>query len=851
MPTPVASGPATARLNREFDERTARSALTSLWLAVVIVGIPVLIRPESAGYYGIQVGVLLTVAVGLSVSRRWLSPRLLAGTVLGVGTLGIAAATWLTGGPSSPAYHAYAVVIVGGIWLVLPPWQASLATAAVVVSSAAMTSAAVAGLLPSPWVEHTAWSQWLTTSVACLLLAAVQRLEVDRLRSALDAARDQLRRSEAAQQLAAEIERRYADVVATVPGMVYGFEVDARGARRFTVVSNGAQELFECAPERLLADAEVLFGMVDPPDQLAGLEASIAHSLSTLDPWEFEGTIRTPSGRRRWIRGHSVPARSADGGVRWHGVLTDISARKQAEIALLESQTALAQSLSLLQSAFDSTADGLLVVDSAGRVRAYNQRFLSLWRVPPAVAALRDDDRLLDHVRDQLLDPDDFLVRVRELYGHHTAVDFDTLRFKDGRRFERYSQPHVVDGTTVGRVWSFRDVTARHDAEQRRADLERQLQQAQTLEALGALAGGIAHDLNNVLTIVVAHAEQGLHERDDDGRRACFEGVLRGGERAAALVRQIREFSQPRNVERSAIAVADTIVAALGLLRAALPTPIEVTTSLDATVTMFANATQVQQVVTNLVLNAAQALGADAGTIAVGLDTVGAEEVDPAVPRPRADRYVRLTVRDTGPGIPDDLLPRIFEPFVTTKADQPGSGLGLAVVQGIVHRHGGGIAVTTAPGQGSRFVVYWPALAPSTRPAAARAPRVDVHRGAGRHVLLVDDEPEIARVLSESLRRMGYRVSATTDPRSAVDTFLASPDIDLVLTDLSMPGLSGVELGRFILATRPDTPVVLFTGYLDGRSRDDIEAVGFRAVLAKPMTPAILSEALHRALSSR
>jgi signal transduction histidine kinase/ActR/RegA family two-component response regulator len=684
----------------------------------------------------------------------------------------------------------------------------------------------------------------------------VQQLEGRRLRSAVDVVHAALRRNEEALLRIADSERRYADVAAVAPGAVYEFEIRPDGSRAFTLMTEGAWALFERPPSDFLADVAVIFRMVDPPSQLEALEASIARSQASLQPWEFEATVRTGAGHVKWIRGHSIPSPREDGTVRWRGVFTDITTRVATERALQESQAALQHSLSLLQGAFESTADGLLVVDASGRVTGYNQKFLSLWRVPPALADTTNNRQLLSHVADQLADPEAFVSKVKELYGRPDAVSFDLLRFRDGRCFERYSQPQVVEGTVVGRVWSFRDVTSRIDEARRLAELEQQLQQAQTLEALGALSGGVAHDFNNLLTIILGNVDQALSEQDDTLRRENLAAIHEAAVRASALVRQIREFSQPRAVARSVVMVADAVRSAVQLLQTAMPKNIEVVHELCPAVTMFANPMQVQQVVTNLVLNAAQAINEAPGCIAIRLEEVSSTDVPPTTPAPLADRYARLTVRDTGRGIAAEVMPRLFEPVFTTKAAEPGSGLGLAVVNGIVRRHHGAIVVDSAPGRGTVFQVFWPALAPASPGASAPAAPAEavssIWSGEDRHVLVVDDESDIVKLLTTGLRRLGYRVTSTEDPREAAAIFCQAPvSFDAVLTDLSMPHMSGVDLGRRILALRPETPVILFTGYSAELGPDEMCAIGFRAVLNKPVTLPVLAEELHRALGPR
>jgi signal transduction histidine kinase/ActR/RegA family two-component response regulator len=836
---------------REFDARAARSALTCLWLAVAIVLLLTAVVPTSASFLLTVAGGLAALATTLTALGQRLSPRLVSRMILGAAAAALTTAAWYTGGPASPSFRSYAVAIVGASWLMLAPRAAALATICAVSLMAGLTYAETQHWLPASLIVHTPWTLWLTTAASVSLLAVMQRLNVGRVDAALAAADLELTRSNEAHRLAAQSERRFAEVVATVPGVVYEFQIDAGGTLRFTFVSEGARRLFDVDPAALLADAETLFAMVETPSQLHALRASIARAHATLEPWEIDGVVRTPAGRSKWIRGQAVPTTYADGSVRWHGVLSDISARRHAEQALSESRQALRRSLSLLQSAFDSTADGLLVVSADGRVTDYNQKLVSLWRVPDDVIATKDDQQLLAHAVSQLVEPEAFMTGVQHIYQHPEAVSFDTLLLKDGRCFERYSQPQVLDGAAVGRVWSFRDVTARLEEERRRAELEDQLQQAQTLEALGTLSGGIAHDFNNLLTVMMGHAEAALLDPDEEHRRDSLQTIGEACVRASDLVRQIREFSQPRPAERAVLTVAEGIGSAIQLLRTTMPKSVDLAVTLDPTVTMFANATQVQQVVTNLIVNAAQAIGTGAGRITVTLDEVPGGEAPATVPGTPAGRYARLTVRDTGRGIAAELLPRIFDPFFTTKTASPGSGLGLAVVQGIVRRHAGAITVESTQGSGTTVRVYWPALAPDVaapRPSLPPVPAAPA-AGDGRRILVVDDEPAIARVVAESLRRAGYVVVATTDSREARRLFMADPRaFDAVLSDVAMPNLSGVDLGRELLARRPDVPIVLFTGYSAEFGPDDARAIGFRAVISKPVTTAVLAEALHRAL---
>jgi signal transduction histidine kinase len=384
-----------------------------------------------------------------------------------------------------------------------------------------------------------------------------------------------------------------------------------------------------------------------------------------------------------------------------------------------------ARSLSILRATLESTADGILVVDSNGKVAGHNQKFLDLWRIPPELAAAGDDARLLAHVVHQLRDPGSFARRVKELYDHPDAVSSDTLEFQDGRVFERYSQPQKLDGESVGRVWSFRDVTEANRSEQTRRSLELALFQSQKMEALGRLAGGIAHDFNNILTAIMSYSD--LAKLDAAENTAVVESldeVQRAGRRARDLVNQILVFSRTRSQDRVPLRLGPVIEETVNLLRSTLPEGVTVSLVLPSEEhPVLADPTQIHQVVMNLGVNAGYALGETGGIIRV---TVAPAEVDdgafPAAPGLRPGLYMLLAVSDDGPGMDQAILSRIYEPFFSTKAPGKGTGLGLAVVHSIVRNHEGAIAVESAPGTGTTFKVYFPVDLAAESPQAPTAP---------------------------------------------------------------------------------------------------------------------------------
>ena len=374
-----------------------------------------------------------------------------------------------------------------------------------------------------------------------------------------------------------------------------------------------------------------------------------------------------------------------------------------------------ATSASLLRATLESTADGILVVDNSGAVVGNNRKFLALWGISDELLATGDDAKLITSVMGQLRDPEGFTAKIRQLWEAPDAVSFDQLEFLDGRVFERYSQPRKVDGVTVGRVWSFRDVTEQRRAETVRRRLEEELFQSQKMESLGRLAGGIAHDFNNMLTAIVSYTELAHQDAADRPEvQESLDEVLRASRRAADLVRQILVFSRTRAGQRVVVDLALVVREALALLQPSLPSQVQMVLEVAPEGgPVLADPTQVHQVVMNLGLNAGQAMREAGGRLTIRL--LPAEVVAGRAPPASGlapGRYMAMSILDTGQGMDPDTVSRIFEPFFSTKPPGEGSGLGLSVVHSIVRNHEGGIAVESAVGEGSSFTVFLPMADP-------------------------------------------------------------------------------------------------------------------------------------------
>ena len=395
-----------------------------------------------------------------------------------------------------------------------------------------------------------------------------------------------------------------------------------------------------------------------------------------------------------------------------------------------------------------------------------------------------------------------------------------------------------------------RDMTERKAAEAERLRLEAQLHHAQRMEAIGTLAGGIAHDFNNILAIIIGHTDLAIAETPDSSpAQQNLEEIRRAGMRAKELVAQIL-LTARRQEQKLAVIRAEPIVKeCLKMLRASIPSTVEIRQHIEeALPPILGDPSQLQQVVINLCNNAAQSMEHSGGTLTVELGGAGIESRDaPGSADLPEGPYLRLRVKDTGPGIAPELRERIFEPYFTTKGVGEGSGLGLAVARGIVQARGGEIFLESRQGRGATFTVYLPATAAQPDEAGEDA-APELQRGEER-VLFVDDEPAIRMLGKRMLEHLGYTAEARADGRDALECFRADPyGFDLVITDMTMPQMKGDALARALLAIRPDLPVILCTGYSSQAAAEAAGDIGIREFVKKPLTVYTLGRAIRKAL---
>ncbi len=493
---------------------------------------------------------------------------------------------------------------------------------------------------------------------------------------------------------------------------------------------------------------------------------------------------------------------------RFVGIVRDVSEQREA-LAKLKS------ALSLVSATLESTTDGILVVDAQGRIISQNRRFAEMWRIPAAVLTSGQDERALAHVLEQLVDPEAFQKQVRDLYGDNQASSFDELRFLDGRVFERYSMPHRVDGVSVGRVWSFRDVTlARQHLEALRVGQLRE-QQLQKFEALGRLAGGVAHDFNNMLTAILGESELALHALPEGSPdRRGYERIRESALRSAKLTRKLLAFGQRQSLEPRSVDLVALVEGLEPLLQRVVGERVVLSIVRESVPPrVWADPAQLEQAIVNLVLNARDAIAED-GHITF---TLGLVELADAVAERRgarvSGRHGFLEVRDDGHGFDDEVKRHLFEPFFTTKEAGRGTGLGLPSVYGAVEPAAGFIEVESEKGKGSVFRLLLPE-APREVEQPPPAPTASEPAPPGGRILVVEDEHAVRSFVVELLRQQGFQVLSAGGATEALELLRATPEpIEMLLTDVIMPGMTGPALADTLRSTCPELGLAFMTGY--------------------------------------
>ncbi|MGS5086506.1 PAS domain-containing hybrid sensor histidine kinase/response regulator [Hydrogenophaga sp. A37] len=653
-----------------------------------------------------------------------------------------------------------------------------------------------------------------------------------------------------------ESEVRYRHAAEAVGGFV--LDMDARF--RYTFVSERAEQMLGFTSHEMLGRTPADFM---PPGEIDRVNAWFKQHLEQDGSIHgLEHRVIAKSGAELWLQASRIPLRDSQGAITgYRGTAFDITVRKQAEAVHRESEARYRDAAEAaggficdLGTDFRYTyvsdaAEALLGYAAHEMLGHTPYQFMPQGEEERVKACIENDRREDGSIRG-------LECRMVTKSGAISWMQVSTIPLRDHQ------------GVVTGYRGTSFDITARKQAEATHAELEAQLRESQKMQAIGTLAGGIAHDFNNIIAAILGNVALAREDvlQTSPAQESLGE-IHKAASRARDLVKQILAFSRRQHTDHQPTALGPVVHETASMLRATLPARVSIDVHCAPnTPDVSADTSQMQQVLINLVTNAMQAMGGRPGHVCIALDAAAPDEaMFTRHPSLRAffaqqvDGAVRLTVGDDGPGMAESTLSRIFEPFFTTKPVGEGTGLGLAVVHGIVQGHKGAIVVDSEPGAGTRFTLFlpvWPTPAdkgsaspphqppqnaePQVTPPAKPAPHASMAASPvapGLHILYIDDDQALLLLIKQLLERRGYRVSAYHDQRAALDAISADPaGIDLVLTDYNMPGMSGLDVARLVRAIRPDLPIAVASGFIDEALSSQAASAGVRDLIFKAIS---------------
>ncbi len=627
------------------------------------------------------------------------------------------------------------------------------------------------------------------------------------------------------QEMLQDSEELYRSVVENIQDVFYRTDKDGQ----ITMISPSASRLYGGSCGEILGRQVKSFWMY--PDERVELIQQLERHGVVRD---YELTFRRKDGSPVSVSATSTLRRDGNGNVVGvEGIIRDITERKRAEEERMR-----------LVRAIEQVAEGIIITDANWNIQYANPAF-------ERITGYGRDEIVGRHTRILKSDNHDetFYRQLRETLSRGEAWSGHIVnKKKDGSSYDAEVTASAIrdcSGDIRNYVSIHRDIT-------RELQLEKELRQAQKMESIGTLAGGIAHDFNNILTPIIAYTELVQAKvPEESGLRRNLDQVLKAGFRAKELVRQILTFSRRSEQDKKTVRITPIIKEALKLLRSSLPTTIKISRKMTISPgrdAVLADPTQIHQVLMNLCTNAAHAMRVKGGILSVELSE--ACNLTPGSGSGHSDLEevpcLCLTVSDTGHGMDAAVIERIFDPYFTTKTTGEGTGLGLSVAQGIIKSHGGKITVSSEPGKGTTFYVFLPGFEEIASP---EVPTVETVPTGSERILFVDDEEVLVDLGKEILESLGYAVTAKTSSLDALQAFRNEPDsFDLVITDMTMPELTGRDLAKEIMAIRTNIPIILCTGFSDQINPKQAKEAGIRELVIKPYTVASLAKTIRRVL---